>query len=457
MKIICLCGSPKGPVSVTMQYVKYLELKYPQHEFVHIHAAQQIHRLEKNMEFFDEIMEKIKSADFVLWAFPLYILHVHGNFKRFIELIFEFKKEKIFEGKYCAAISSSINFYDNTAHNYINAISDDLGMKYIDFFSAHMNLLTKSEGRKKLLGFAEYIFNCIDSKILPAKHYDKIDYIEKPYLPGAGLERKSKTGKKVAILADNHYNNLDKMIERFKNSFADETNLYYLSDVDIKGGCLGCLKCGPDNKCAYDKKDGLKTFFNDEIKTADIIVFAGKIRDRYLSSEWKTFLDRLFFNTHQKTLIGKQVGFLISGPLWQLPDLKENLTSYFEFQGANVVDFVSDEPSPDSIDNQVSGLAERLTIGSRLDYIKPATFRGIAGMKIFRDEIYGSLKVVFKADHKNYKKTGLYDFPQRNFFGQMFSNVAYWVTSLKFIEKKMYADMPKFMIMNFRRAFSEKI
>jgi hypothetical protein len=332
-------------------------------------------------------------------------------------------------------------------------------MRYIDFFSAHMNLLTKPEGRKNLLDFAEYVFNCIDSKTLPARHYARIDYTENPYLPGAGFERKIKTGKKVALLADEHDSNLDNMIERFKNSFADSINIYYLSDVDIKGGCLGCLKCGPDNKCAYDKKDGLKTFFNNEIKTADIIVFAGKIKDRYLSSEWKTFLDRLFFNTHQKTLIGKQIGFLISGPLGQLPDLKENLTSYFEFQGANIIDLITDERSSngaDILDNQISGLAERLVLAQGLNYIKPATFRGIAGTKIFRDEIYGSLKIVFKADHRNYKKTGVYDFPQRNFFGQIFSSIAYWVTSLKFIEKKMYADMPKFMIMNYRRAFAEK-
>ena len=33
MKIIVLNGSPKGELSVTMQYVAYLAKLYPQHEF----------------------------------------------------------------------------------------------------------------------------------------------------------------------------------------------------------------------------------------------------------------------------------------------------------------------------------------------------------------------------------------------------------------------------------------
>ena len=47
-------------------------------------------------------------------------------------------------------------------------------MKYIDYFSAHMGLLNKKGGDKSLLGFAEYIFDCVLSKVMPAKRYEKI-------------------------------------------------------------------------------------------------------------------------------------------------------------------------------------------------------------------------------------------------------------------------------------------
>ena len=45
-------------------------------------------------------------------------------------------------------------------------------------------------------------------------------------------------------------------------------------------------------------------------------------------------------------------------------------------------------------------------------YIKPRTFLGVAGMKIFRDDIWSELRVVFRADHRAYKSLGYYDFPQ---------------------------------------------
>ena len=43
---------------------------------------------------------------------------------------------------------------------------------------------------------------------------------------------------------------------------------------------------------------GYIEFYNAKVRQADILVFAGAIRDRYLSSTWKTFFDRSFFNTH---------------------------------------------------------------------------------------------------------------------------------------------------------------
>jgi len=38
------------------------------------------------------------------------------------------------------------------------------------------------------------------------------------------------------------------------------------------------------------------------------------------TAAWKTAFDRLFYNTHQRTFEGKQIGFIISGPFKKLPD-----------------------------------------------------------------------------------------------------------------------------------------
>jgi multimeric flavodoxin WrbA len=454
MIVTCICGSPKGAKSVTMQYANYLQMKYPHHQFNFIHAAQHIERFERNTEYFEEALEKIKPADLVLWVFPLYILNVHGGLKRFIELIFERQKESLFEGKYAAAISTSINFYDNTAHNYINAISDELGMKYIDYFSAHMGLLNEKGGVKKLLGFADYIFDCMLSGITPAKNYEKITDKSTVFQNSACNSKKITSSGKIVVIADRHDTSLDNMIACFKDFFEEAINISYLSDISIKDGCRGCLKCGPANNCFYDKKDQFREFFDDIIKTYDIIVIAGKIRDRYLSAAWKTAFDRLFYNTHQRTFTGKQIGFIISGPFKKLSDLKEILTSYFEFQHSNIVDFVSDDTDDNEVADNLHGLAQRLVFCAEHNYIKPSTFRAIAGMKIFRDEIYGGLKIIFRADHRNYAKTGVYDFPQKNIFKTIFYRLGYLITSIGFIQRRMIGNMPDFMVMPYKHLFN---
>ncbi len=89
MKIVVLNGSPKGDVSVTMQYVNYLIKKYPQHEFKTVNISQRIKAIEKNQNEFAQVIAEVQSADGVLWAFPLYFMIVHAHYKRFIELVFE--------------------------------------------------------------------------------------------------------------------------------------------------------------------------------------------------------------------------------------------------------------------------------------------------------------------------------------------------------------------------------
>ena len=50
---------------------------------------------------------------------------------------------------------------------------------------------------------------------------------------------------------------------------------------------------------------------------------------------------------------------------------------------------------------------------SRIGYNRPVTFLGVAGTKLFRDEIYGHLRPVFQADHRAYQRMGIYQtFPQ---------------------------------------------
>jgi hypothetical protein len=71
-----------------------------------------------------------------------------------IELIFERRVNDVFQDKNAAALSTSVHYFDHTAHNYINAICDDLDMRYVGAFSAYMYDLMEEKKRKNLILFA---------------------------------------------------------------------------------------------------------------------------------------------------------------------------------------------------------------------------------------------------------------------------------------------------------------
>ena len=97
MKIIVLNGSPKGIESATMQYILYIQKKFPQHNLKILNIAQQIKQLENNEERFQEVIEDVKNSDGVIWGFPLYVMLVPSQYKRFIELITERNVEDAFK------------------------------------------------------------------------------------------------------------------------------------------------------------------------------------------------------------------------------------------------------------------------------------------------------------------------------------------------------------------------
>jgi len=249
MKISILNGSPKGKTSVTMQSVNFIRNKFPQHEMQIINISQRITKIEKDNDAFQEIIDEVKASDGVLWAFPLYLLLVPSQYKRFIELISEKGVEGVFRNKYTAVLTTSIHFFDHAAHNYMNAICDDLEMKYVGSFSADMYDLLKEKERERLILFAEGFFESIESKIATPKNYWPLNYSGFEYIPSTIKDKMDVGDKKVTIITDSEdrETNLGRMIDRFKDSFSSEVEVINLNNLDIKGGCLGCCKCGLDN------------------------------------------------------------------------------------------------------------------------------------------------------------------------------------------------------------------
>lgn len=258
MRIVVLNGSPKGDISVTMQYVHFLQKKFPQHELKIVNISQKIKVIEKDKNVFQQIVDEVKSSEGVLWAFPLYFLLVHSHYKRFIELISERGVESVFKNKYTATLSTSIHFYDHTAHNYINAVCDDLDMKYLGSFSADMYDLLQEKERERLTLFGNHFFAAIEGTIPTTKNFRQVTHSKFEY-GYHGIESKVDVGgKRVVVLtdADDDQTNLGRMVERFSGAFSSGIEVINLNEADIKGGCLGCIQCGYDGTCSYGDSDG---------------------------------------------------------------------------------------------------------------------------------------------------------------------------------------------------------
>ena len=174
MKIAVLNGSPKGDLSVTLQYLKYVQKKYPELKLNVHHISQKIKSIEKKEAAFNKIIDEVRNADAVWWSVPIYVCLVPSQYKRFIELIWENGAEDAFKGKYAAVITTSLHFYDHTGNNYMHSICDDLNMKYVDFFSPDMYDLLEEGHRSKLLMFAENFFDTVNRSISVPKSFSPI-------------------------------------------------------------------------------------------------------------------------------------------------------------------------------------------------------------------------------------------------------------------------------------------
>lgn len=437
MNILVLNGSPKGSQGVTAQYVRFLSLMFPQHCFTSVDAARQIRQLEQNNGLFIKTMEQVRQADAVLWAFPVYYLLVSAQYKRFIELIWERGAIDNFHGKYTAVLTTSIRFYDFTAHNYINAIADDLGMRYCGAYSAEMQDLFKEAERQRLTSNFAAFLRTVENRLPTRVTFGPQDWQPVAYTPVLTYPELDAKDKKVLVVTDAtpEQDNLNALIAKFIACFDATPEIVNLHDIDIRGGCLGCMKCSYDNTCCYEGKDEFICFYKEKVEKADIIVFAGAMRDRYLSALWKIYFDRSFFKNHTPTLQGKQVAFLISGPLSQNANLRLIFQAYIEMQNANLVGFVTDENCL-LTDALLERLAAECIENAQIHYVQSPTFLSTGGHKLIRDAIWGQLHFPFAADHRYFTQHGGFDFPQKQFGAYLLN----WAARIPTVRKHLYGE-----------------
>ena len=448
MQITVLNGSPKGLTSVTMQYVLFLQKKHPQHELRILNICQDIKRLEEDEDAFREVIDTIRTSDAVLWATPVYVLLVPGPYKRFIELVFERSTQAAFDGKYAATLTTSVRFFDNAAHAYLNAICDDLGMRYAGAYSAEMFDLLKEEEQQRLCFFWDSFLHAVEGRCSTQPSYTPVHIGGLRYAPADAGKRISTGGRKILVLTDAGQGdtNLHNMVHRFCNGFVEPLQVVNIHEMKIRGGCLGCIHCSFDNVCVYRDADDVYEVYR-KMAAADVVIQAAAIKDRFLSARWKTLLDRGFFNNHVPILAGKQIGYLVSGPLTQLPNLREVLQAFAEIGQTNLIGVVSDEcRDSQDLDRLLDEFACRTVECVEAGYVRPLTFLGKGGKKILRDEIWASMRFVFPLDHQYYKRHGMYDFPRRSMKTRVTEAFLGLLLKLPSFRKQFQAKMKEGMI-----------
>jgi multimeric flavodoxin WrbA len=416
MKIVVISGSPKGKNSVTYQSVRYLQKHFPEHTFEVFHVGQEIRTIAKNPEKLETICAAVADCNCVLWCYPVYTFLVPYQLVKFISLIFENQRETVFAGKYASQISTSKHFYDTTAHHYIHQISEDLGMKHIQGHCADMDDLTLALGRERLLSFARDLCQTMAQAAPVSRKYLPTNFSHKARLyapPVDQVEPVKSKDKRVVLVTDcaDPASNLGRMIEVYRQALPYELEIYNIGEFPFQGGCLGCFHCAIEGECIY--RDGFDDFHHDKILAADSIILAAEIDRHWFNPIWKCYDDRQFYNGHRTSMMGKSVGYIISGALRQEANLREVLEARSEVGQLYLLDIVTDEYDQDAtITALLQNMARKTAWAVENQPQRPQNFFGIGGMKVFRDLIY-VMGGLMQEDHRFYQEHNLYDFPHK--------------------------------------------
>jgi hypothetical protein len=141
----------------------------------------------------------------------------------------------------------------------------------------------------------------------------------------------------------------------------------------------------------------------------------------------------------------------VSGRLSAEENLKTVIEARSETGGNFLAHIATDERDADG---SVDTLAKALGFALNTAHTAPKNFYGVGGMKIFRDLIY-QMRGMMRADHKFYKKQGIYDFPQKKKLTSLKMYLVGLLLSNEKILAKMGNKMNEGMLMPYEKMFKK--
>ena len=160
MKICVINGSPRGKNSVTLQTVLYLEKRFPRHSFDFLNVGAGLLSFERDMS---GAVEAIRSAELLLFSYPVYTFLAPSQLHRFLELMKRSGAD--FRDIYVTQLTTSKHFFDVTAHRYLEEHCRDMGMRVIHGLSADMEDLLTEQGRREAEDFLRYAVYCAENQL----------------------------------------------------------------------------------------------------------------------------------------------------------------------------------------------------------------------------------------------------------------------------------------------------
>ncbi len=444
MEILVINGSPKGEYSITRQTVRFLQLRFPEHNFRELQVGRKIKSYEKD---FSEAAEALKSAQLVLFSYPVYTFIAPYQLHRFVELVKA--SEVSLEGKFATQITTSKHFYDVTAHRYIQDNCADLGMKFIRGLSADMDDLLTEKGQREAVEFFRHVLWAVEND-----HYEPLPPAAPTprHVPVTPVACDGEKKGDVVIVTDcrDSDSQLQAMIHRFRAVMPVATRVVNIRDYPFRGGCLGCFRCAVSGKCVYT--DGFDEFLRSQLQTAQAMVYAFSISDHSMGAAFKLYDDRQFCNGHRTVTEGMSVGYLVSGDYSREFNLQMILEGRAQVGGNFLAGVATDEFDPDTA---IDDLAKNLAYALEYAYCQPRNFYGVGGMKIFRDLIW-LMQGMMRADHKFYKSHGHYDFPQKKRGMMLKMYLVGGLLSNPKIVAKMGNAMNEGMLMPYKKLFEKE-
>ena len=444
MHILVLNGSPKGEYSITLQTVRYLGKKYPDHSFTELHVGQRIRAMERD---FSEAKALLDQADVLLFSYPVYTFIAPCQLHRFIELM---KANGVdVSGKIATQVTTSKHFYDTTAHRYIQDNAQEMGMHFLRGLSADMEDLPTKKGQQEAENWFSHFLWSAEQAIFEPYYPAAPATPPVPVTPVKAPEGE-KTGD-VVIIADLREGDaqLAAMVERFRAQLPYATRVVNIREYPFQGGCLGCFRCAVSGKCIW--KDNFDEFLRNEIQTADAMVYAFTISDHSMGARFKMYDDRQFCNGHRTVTIGMPVAYLISGNLSR----EENLRTIIEGRaqvGHNILAGIATDEA--DTDGSIDRLAASLAYSLEHKNTTPQNFYGVGGMKIFRDLIW-QMRGFMRADHKFFKSHGQYDFPQKQWPRSLAMYLVGFLMANPKVHQKMGNKMNEGMLMPYKKVLDQ--